>query len=118
MIRIGVIGYGYWGPNLVRNFNELSDARVLKVCDARTDRLALVRQRHPTIETTTSYRDLIVDPKIDAILIATPVSTHFQFALEALQAGKHVLVEKPIASSSEEAIRLIAAAEDKEEEDA
>jgi len=107
MIGIGVIGYGYWGPNLVRNFNEVSDARVVKVCDARTDRLALVRQRYPTIETTTSYRDLIVDPKIDAILIATPVSTHFQLALEALQAGKHVLVEKPIASSSEEAIRLI-----------
>jgi predicted dehydrogenase len=107
MINIGVIGYGYWGPNLVRNFSEVPDAHVLKVCDTRTDRLALVRKRYPAIETTTSYRDLIADPKIDAILIATPVSTHFEFALEALQAGKHVLVEKPIASSSEQAVRLI-----------
>jgi len=107
MINVGVLGYGYWGPNLVRNFNEVADARVLKVCDARTDRLGLVGQRYPAIETTANYRDLIADPKIDAILIATPVSTHFQFALEALQASKHVLVEKPIASSSEEAVRLI-----------
>jgi predicted dehydrogenase len=107
MIGVGVIGYGYWGPNLVRNFNEVADVRVLKVCDARTDRLALLGKRYPSIATTTNYRDLIADPKIDAILIATPVSTHFQLAFEALQAGKHVLVEKPLASSSEEALRLI-----------
>jgi predicted dehydrogenase len=107
MIGVGVIGYGYWGPNLVRNFNEIPDSRVIQVCDARSDRLALVGQRYPGVHTTTDYRDLIANPKVDAILIATPVSTHFQLALEALQAGKHVLVEKPITGSSEEALRLI-----------
>jgi predicted dehydrogenase len=111
MIGVGVLGYGYWGPNLVRNFSEIPDARVVKVCDARSERLALVTQRYPTIETTKDYQDLIADPRIDAILIATPVSTHFRFALEALQAGKHVLVEKPITASSDEAMRLIDEAE-------
>jgi predicted dehydrogenase len=111
MIGVGVLGYGYWGPNLVRNFSEISDARVVKVCDARSERLALVTQRYPSIETTKDYQDLIADPRIDAILIATPVSTHFRFALEALQAGKHVLVEKPITASSDEALRLIDEAE-------
>ena len=61
MIGLGEIGYGYWGPNLVRNFNELPDARVVKVCDLRSERLALVRQRHPTIDTTVDYRDLLDD---------------------------------------------------------
>jgi predicted dehydrogenase len=111
MIGIGVLGYGYWGPNLVRNFSEIPEARVVKVCDARSERLALVTQRYPSIETTKDYQDLVSDPRIDAILIATPVSTHFQFALDALQAGKHVLVEKPITASSDEAMRLIDEAE-------
>jgi predicted dehydrogenase len=107
MIGVGVLGYGYWGPNLVRNFNDIPDARVIKVCDLRADRLALVRQRYPTVGTTMDYRDLVADPQIDAIAIATPVSTHFDFALQALQVGKHVLIEKPMTATSEEAIRLI-----------
>jgi|KBSSwiStaDraftv2_1062776.scaffolds.fasta_scaffold194785_3 predicted dehydrogenase len=107
MIGIGVLGYGYWGPNLVRNLDEVADARVVSVCDLRPERLALVRQRYPTVETTTTYADLLSNPRLDAVAIATPVSTHFDFALEALRNGKHVLVEKPMTATSDEAMRLI-----------
>ena len=107
MIGIGVLGYGYWGPNLVRNLSEVPDARVVSVCDVRPERLALVRQRHPTVDTTTTYADLLSNPHIDAVAIATPVSTHFDFAFAALRAGRHVLVEKPMTTTSEEATRLI-----------
>jgi predicted dehydrogenase len=106
-----VLGYGYWGPNLVRNFNEVPDARVIKVCDLRPDRLALIRPRYPTVETTRDYDEMLADPKIDAVAIATPVSTHFEFALKALQSGRHVLIEKPMTASSEDAMRLIDEAE-------
>ena len=104
MIIIGVIGYGYWGPNLVRNFAEALGSQVAAVCDLRPERLALARRRYPAIEATTDYRDLLADARIDAIAIATPVSTHFELAMRALQAGKHVLVEKPLAGTSEQAI--------------
>lgn len=107
MIAVGVIGYGYWGPNLVRNFAEVPDSRVVGVSDLRGERLAQVRARYPATETTKDYRDLLANPHIDAIAIATPVSTHFELAMGALQAGKHVLVEKPLAATSEQAVRLI-----------
>lgn len=107
MIGIGVIGYGYWGPNLVRNFAEVPDARLVKVSDFRPERLALVRQRYPSVETTRDAADLIADPHVDAVVIATPVSSHFELASRALRAGKHVLIEKPLAATSEEATRLI-----------
>lgn len=107
MIRVGVIGYGYWGPNLVRNFAEVPGARVVAVSDRRPERLARVYDRYPAIQTTRDHGDLFADPAIDAIAIATPVSTHFDLALQALQAGKHVLVEKPLAATSEQAMRLI-----------
>lgn len=107
MIGIGVIGYGYWGPNLVRNFAEVPDARVVKVCDLSADRLAMVRQRYPTIDTTSDFRELLDDPAVDAVAIATPVSTHFDFAWQALHAGKHVFVEKPMTATSDQALRLI-----------
>lgn len=111
MINIGVIGYGYWGPNLVRNFAEIPGATVKKVCDFKPELLAKVQARYPTIEVTTHCQDLFTDPKIDAVVIATPVSTHFDLALAALQAGKHVLVEKPMTTTSEQAMRLIEEAE-------
>jgi predicted dehydrogenase len=111
MVNVGVIGYGYWGPNLVRNFTESADTRVLGVSDLRDDRLALAGRRHPGLKVTSNYQDLIRNPHIDAIVISTPVSTHFQLALEALQAGKHVLVEKPMTRTSEEGMRLIEEAE-------
>jgi predicted dehydrogenase len=107
MIQVGVIGYGYWGPNLVRNFHEVPGSQVIGVSDLRPERLAIARRRYPIIETTTDYRHLLADARIDAIAIATPVSTHFELAMQALQAGKHVLVEKPLAATSEQAGRLI-----------
>ena len=111
MITIGVIGYGYWGPNLVRNFAETPGARVGFVADKRTERLSHVRARYPATKVSTDYRDLITDPGVDAVAIATPVSSHFDLAMEALRAGKHVLVEKPITATSEQATALIAEAE-------
>jgi predicted dehydrogenase len=110
-MRIGVIGYGYWGPNLVRNFAETPDAEVVAVADLKQDRLDLVRRRCPAIEVTNDVRRVIRDPHIDAVAIATPVSTHFPLAMEALEAGKHVLIEKPMTATSEEALRLIEAAD-------
>lgn len=107
MIGIGLIGHGYWGPNLLRNFMEVSGARVVTVSDLRPDRLERVRSRYPGIEVTSNHREVIERTDVDAICIATPISTHFQLALEALQAGKHVLVEKPLAATSEQVIRLI-----------
>jgi predicted dehydrogenase len=107
VIKIGVVGFGYWGPNLVRNFVEMRDAHVVWVTDLRSERLAVVTARYPATKVTTDYRTVIDDPDVDAIVIATPVSTHFELGMAALRAGKHVLLEKPIAATSEEAIRLM-----------
>jgi predicted dehydrogenase len=107
MVGVGVIGYGYWGPNLVRNFSEARDTRVVGVSDMRADRIELAERRCPGIQVTTNYRELLDNPQVDAIAISTPVSTHFPLAMEALRAGKHVLVEKPLTTSSEDALRLI-----------
>jgi len=111
MIRMGVIGYGYWGPNLVKSFVEGGRSRVIAVSDLHEQRLALVRARYPSITPTTDYRELLADQRIDAVAIATPVSSHFELAMRALRAGKHVLVEKPLAATSEQAHRLIEAAD-------
>jgi predicted dehydrogenase len=107
VIGIGIIGYGYWGPNLVRNFFETPDCTVISVSDLSRDRLAKIGPRYPTVETTTDYRDLLRDPRVDAVVIATPVSTHFKLGMEALQAGKHVLIEKPMTCDATEARRLV-----------
>jgi predicted dehydrogenase len=107
MINVGVIGYGYWGPNLVRNFVACPDTRVTVVADRDQQRLRAVASLYPAIRLTTSADELIADPEVDAVVIATPVDTHFRLAQVALQAGKHVLVEKPIASTSDQARRLI-----------
>lgn len=111
MIRMGVIGYGYWGPNLVRNFVESPDTRVVMVSDLKQDRLDLVQRRYPGVEVTTDFQEILNHPDIDAVAISTPVSTHFPLALQALQSGKHVLVEKPMTTTSEDAMRLIDEAE-------
>jgi predicted dehydrogenase len=111
VIRIGVIGYGYWGPNLVRNFYETPGVEVARVSDLRAERLKLVQSRYPTVEVTENQRELVEDPSIDAVAIATPVSTHYDLALRALQAGKHVFVEKPLAATAEQVRRLLDAAE-------
>lgn len=111
MITVGVIGYGYWGPNLVRNFAELPDARVAWVTDLRRDRLTPVTARYPATKVSTDHTAVIGDPSVDAVVIATPVRTHFELGLAALRAGKHVLMEKPLASTSDEACRLLEEAE-------
>ena len=107
MIKVGVIGYGYWGPNLVRNFGECGLADVKAVSDLRPDRLRQVAARYPSVRTTTDHRELLGDAGIDAVAIATPVSSHFDLALQALQAGKHVLVEKPFPATADQGQRLI-----------
>ena len=110
MIRIGVIGYGYWGPNVVRNFYETPGVQVASVSDLRSERLQVVQARYPTIKLTTNHREVIEDPTLDAIALATPVSTHFELGMAALAAGKHVFIEKPLAATAEQAKRLIDAA--------
>jgi len=107
VVKFGVVGYGYWGPNLVRNLFEVPDTQVLAVSDMREERLQLVGSRYPSVEVTTDFHRLLENPQIDAIAIATPVLTHYEIALQALQHGKHVIVEKPMASTSEQALRLI-----------
>jgi len=99
MIKVGVIGYGYWGPNLVRNFHEAESTSVGVVCDLDNELLEKVQRRYPTIATTTSLEQVLNDNSINAVAIATPISTHFNLALQALQANKHVLVEKPLADN-------------------
>ena len=111
MVKIGVIGYGYWGPNLVRNFAELSGASVAGVSDLDEKKLETVRRRYPGVKTTKDYRELLADPGIDAIAIATPVRAHFEVALAALKAGKHVWLEKPMTETSAQAQQLIDEAE-------
>jgi predicted dehydrogenase len=107
MITFGVIGYGYWGPNLVRNFAEAPGGRIGFVTDVRAERLTQVVARYPTARVSTDYRELLSDPAVDAVAIATPVSTHFDLAMAALRAGKHVLVEKPMTATSEQSLALI-----------
>src|SRR6266850_1503102 len=111
VIRLGVVGYGYWGPNVVRNFAEVPGCQLFGVSDMRAERLAMVRSRYPAVKTYADPNELIADRRIDAVVIVTPVSTHYDLAMQALRAGKHVLVEKPLAASSEQAIRLVDEAE-------
>ena len=106
-IGVGVIGYGYWGPNLVRNFANTDAAQVIAVSDLDPARLAICRRLHPGVTTSTEARDLFRDSRIDAIAVATPVHSHYELALAALKAGKHVLVEKPLAQTSDQVLRLI-----------
>ncbi|MFT5122458.1 MAG: putative dehydrogenase [Kiritimatiellia bacterium] len=110
MIKVGVIGYGYWGPNLVRNFHEYAETSVTMVCDLNQALLEQVRVRYPTIAITQSLDELLAHPEIDAIAVATPISTHYDLAMKVIEAGKHVLVEKPLAHSVECCDKLIAAA--------
>lgn len=107
MIGVGVIGFGYWGPNLVRNFLELPQVQLVAICDTDPLRRDSVRLRYPGINVSSCVGDLLTDRRIDAIAIATPVSTHFELAMAALRADKHVLVEKPLTATSEQALRLI-----------
>ena len=111
MIRLGVIGYGYWGPNLVRNFAEVPGCQLVAVSDMRADRLAAVRARYPGVRTFADPNQLMSERRIDAVDIVTPVSTHYDLAMQALKAGKHVLVEKPLAVTADQAAQLVDEAE-------
>lgn len=110
MIRVGVIGCGYWGPNLVRVFNEIEGVKLVSVSDLRAGRREFIKKRFPLVNTPSAYEELIHDVNIDAIVIATPPETHYSIAQEALRAGKHILVEKPLALTSEDAERIIESA--------
>jgi predicted dehydrogenase len=111
MIGIAVVGYGYWGPNLVRNFGMVDGATVVAVGDRSAERREVVRKLYPATKQYEEYADLLADPAVDAVVIATPVKTHFALAMAALAAGKHVLVEKPMVGTVAEAETLVAEAE-------
>jgi predicted dehydrogenase len=107
MIHVAVIGYGYWGPNLVRNFQETEGADMMACCDMSQQRLAQAKVKHPSLLLTTEYDEVLNNPAVDAVAIATPVGTHYEFARKALEHDKHVLVEKPLAASVAEAESLL-----------
>jgi predicted dehydrogenase len=111
MINVGVVGYGYWGPNLVRNFAETPGMRLAAVADLDSKKLEGVAKRYPAVRTTTRLQDLLEDASIDAIAIATPVTTHFELGLAVLRAGKHLWLEKPMCETPEQARRLVDEAE-------
>jgi predicted dehydrogenase len=106
-IRIAVVGCGYWGQNLIRNFSDIPDVDVTAVCDFNLNALARVKRRYPSIELRQDYQQILADWRIHAVVIATPVATHYSFAERALRAGKHVLVEQPLATSSRQALALM-----------
>ncbi len=112
-INIGIIGFGYWGPNLVRNFAAVKDVRVTHIADLDDVRLATAKDIYPGCTTTKNYKDMLTDPDVHAVIVATPVTSHFRFASEALQHGKHVLIEKPMTHTVDEARKLIALAKEK-----
>lgn len=113
MLKAGVIGYGYWGPNIVRNFSANPNIIVKKVCDLSDDRLKLVHSSYPDIETTPVSDEVLLDTHLDLIAIVTPVFTHYELAKKALLNGKHIFVEKPFTSTSAQAEELIEIAEKK-----
>lgn len=105
MTRVGVVGLGYWGPNLARNFDDL--AQLTWLCDESAERLAEFSTRYPQARPTASFSEMLDDPELDAVVIATPVPSHYELARQALQAGKHVLVEKPPAMRAAEMDELV-----------
>jgi predicted dehydrogenase len=110
---MAVVGLGYWGPNLARNIQELECAELTAICDVNSERLELLGRRFPAAETVGRFAEVLEDPRIEAVAIATPVSSHFSLGLAALEAGKHVLIEKPLAASSDECRELISNAEER-----
>lgn len=113
MLRVGVVGYGYWGPNIVRNFNASEKATVVAVCDKNVAALNRVKRNYPGIRTTSDINEIVCSPDIDIVTVITPVSTHFELAKTALENGKHVFVEKPFTATAAEAEELIELADRK-----
>lgn len=112
-IGIAIVGAGYWGPNLIRNFNNLRDCRIKWICDKKSGRLRYVHQKWPNISLTEYYEEVIKDQSVDAVIIATPVSTHYPLGIAALKAGKHVFIEKPLAKNTKQAEAILNLAEQK-----
>jgi predicted dehydrogenase len=110
-MNIALIGYGYWGPNLLRNFSSVNNCTVHTLCDSRPERLSVAQKSYPSLQISTNLDEVINNNNIDAVVIATPVFTHYPIAKKALLAGKHVLIEKPMTSSVKEAEELIEIAE-------
>jgi predicted dehydrogenase len=106
-MKIGVVGFGYWGPNLVRNFQATPGVDGVVCFDSSEKRLQIAKQKFPTIETFSNYDDLLKRDDVKAVAVATPVSTHFPLGIKALEAGKHLLLEKPMAESTEQCTTLI-----------
>jgi predicted dehydrogenase len=106
-IRVAVVGAGYWGPNLIRNFNQIPDCDMAVCCDLDERRLQHIKNLYPNINVTTNFDDIVSDKSIDAVAICTHVSAHYPLAKKALEAGKHVLVEKPFTAKAEEAEELV-----------
>ena len=113
MIRIGVIGYGYWGPNIVRNLHSLDSTRVAVVCDSNPKGQSRAKQAYPDVQVTSDASEILRSPSVDAVAIVTPVWTHFELAKAALENGKHVFLEKPLTSNAVQAEKLIELAEKK-----
>jgi len=107
VVKFGVIGYGYWGPNVVRNLNQLEEADVLAVCDKSPAARRRIQKAYPHVKVTTNATDLISSPDIDAVAVVTPVWTHYELAKAALEHGKHIFVEKPFTSNAAQAEELI-----------
>ena len=112
-VKVGVVGCGYWGPNLVRNLRQSPDCHLKVLCDASESRLNHMRRLHPDVATTTKFDDLLQDSELDAIVVATPVRFHYAMAKAALEVGKHVFIEKPMASTEAEGEELVSLAERK-----
>jgi predicted dehydrogenase len=113
-VNIGLAGLGHWGPNLARNFDDLAGMRLAWLCDSDEDRLERYGPRFPGARRTSRFEDLLEDQELDAVVIATPVVTHFELGRQALLAGKHVFVEKPLAGSAAHAEELVALAEERD----
>lgn len=113
VIRVGVVGCGYWGPNLIRNLRHLPDCQLKIICDASEQRLGHMRRLHPEVATTNRFDELLNDAEIDAVVVATPVRFHYEMAKACLSAGKHVFIEKPMARTVAEAEELVALADRK-----
>jgi predicted dehydrogenase len=111
---VGVVGLGYWGPNLARNLQELPEADLVAVCDRDENSLAKLSRRYPALRRESDFQVVLDDPSIEAVALATPVGTHYPLALRALEAGKHVFVEKPLAGSSTEALHLVETARERD----
>ncbi|NLE76070.1 MAG: Gfo/Idh/MocA family oxidoreductase [Chloroflexi bacterium] len=113
VVGVGLVGYGYWGPNLARNFHQLPGSRLVACCDQSPERLQRAQQAFPHLRVTPHLDEMLHEPEVDAVVVATPVHTHYQVVRAALLAGKHVLVEKPLTADSGEAAQLTALAQER-----